>query len=94
MVKALADAEPSMSDEAKAVLAEARRLVEASMKYRALFDDERPEYQVRNFDAGWYQVKAVLKEYMPDELKAFRELVKTLAEKMRPAVYGLGFLRK
>ena len=64
------------------------------MKYRALFDDEHPEYQVRNFDAGWYQVKAVLKEYMPEELKKFRELVKTLAEKMRPAVYGLGFLRK
>ena len=94
MVKALADAEPFMSDEAKAVLAEARRLVRASMKYRALFDDEHPEYQVRNFDAGWYQVKAVLKEYMPEELKKFRELVRKLADRMRPAVYGLGFLRR
>ena len=46
------------------------------------------------FDAGWYQVKAILKEYMPEELKNFRELTKKLADRMRPAVYGLGFLRK
>lgn len=84
MVKALADAEPFMSDEAKAVLAEVRRLVRTSMKYRTLFDDEHPEYQV----------KAVLKEYMPEELKKFRELTKKLADRMRPAVYGLGFLWK
>ena len=94
MVKALAEAELFMSDEAKAVLAEARRLVRTSMKYRALFDDEHPEYQVKNFDAGWYQVKAVLKEYMPEELKKFRELTKKLADRMRPAVYELNFLRK
>ena len=94
MVMVLAEAEPFMSDEAKAVLTEARRLVRASMKYRALFDDEHPECQVRNFDASWYQVKAVLKEYMPEERKKFRELTKKLADRMRPAVYGLGFLRK
>lgn len=94
MVKALAEAEPFMSDEAKVVLAEARRLVRASMKYRELFDDEHPAYQVRTFDAGWYQVKAVLKEYMPEELKKFRELTKKLADRMRPAVYELNFLRK
>ena len=40
------------------------------------------------------QVKAVLKEYMPEELKKFRELAKKLTEKMRPAVYELGFLQK
>lgn len=43
---------------------------------------------------GWYQVKAILKEYMPNELKEFRELYKKLADKMRPMVYELGFLRK
>ena len=59
-----------------------------------MFDDEHPAYQVRTFDAGWYQVKAVLKEYMPDELKKFRELMKKLADRMRPAVYELNFLRK
>jgi hypothetical protein len=35
-----------------------------------------------------------LKEYMPEELKNFRELAKKLADRMRPAVYELGFLRK
>ena len=28
------------------------------------------------------------------ELKKFRELMKKLVDRMRPAVYGLGFLRK
>ena len=94
MVKVLAEAEQYMSDEARTVLAEARRLVRASMKYRTLFDDEHPEYQVKNFDASWYQVKAILKEYMPEELKKFRELTKKLADRMRPAVYRLSFLWK
>lgn len=41
-----------------------------------------------------YQIKAILKEYMKDELKEFNELYKKLAEKMLPMVYELGFLRK
>ena len=41
-----------------------------------------------------YQIKAILKKYMKDELKEFKELYKKLAEKMLPMVYELGFLRK
>ena len=82
----------SLSEEAKAVLDKATELVQKSMKFRQMFNDDHPEYQVLNFDAGWYQVKAILKEYMPNELKEFRELCKKLADKMRPMVYELGFL--
>ena len=42
---------------------------------------------------GWYQIKGVLKEYMPEALKEFNELFKKLADKMRPMVYELGFLK-
>lgn len=83
-----------LSDEAKVVLSKATELVQKSMKYRKLFDDEHSEYQVQNWDAGWYQVKAVLKEYMPNELKEFKELYAKLTDKIRPMVYELGFLRK
>ena len=42
---------------------------------------------------GWYQIKGMLKEYFPNELKEFNELYKALADKMRPMVYELGFLK-
>lgn len=87
--------ETRLSPEAQAVLNKASELVRKSFKYRRLFDAEKPEYQLtKAWDAGWYQVKAVLKEYMPDELKEFRALYKALGDKMRPLVYELGFLRK
>lgn len=40
-----------------------------------------------------YQIKALAKEYMPDLLKEFKEVYKALADKMRPMVYELGFLK-
>ena len=85
----------SLSPEAQAVLDKASELVRKSFKYRELFSEEHPEYQLdKCWDCGWYQVKALLKEYMKDELKEFRTLYKKLADKMRPQVYELGFLRK
>lgn len=84
----------TLSAEAQAVLDKANELLKKSMKYRKLFNDEHPEMQILNADAGWYQIKQMLKEYMPDELKEFKELYKKLAEKMKPAIYELGFLQK
>ena len=82
-----------LSQEAQAVLDKARELVRKSFKYRALFDDEHPEFQIMNWDASYYQLKAMWKEYMPQEYKEFTELYKKLADKMRPMVYELGFLK-
>lgn len=84
----------TLSAEAQAVLDKANELLKKSMKYRKLFNDEHPEVQIKNADAGFYQLKQMLKEYMPDELKEFKELYKKLAEKMKPAIYEFGFLRK
>lgn len=82
-----------LSDKAKEVLEMAKELVAKSMKYRQVFDEENEEYQIFNWDCGWYQVKAMLKQYMPNELKTFNELYKSFAEQLRPMVYELGFLK-
>ena len=82
-----------LSEEAKTVLDKAIELTKASFKYREMFDEEHPEYQIMNWDCGWYQIKGMLKEYMLEELKEFNELYKKLADKMRPMVYELGFLK-
>ena len=83
-----------LSPEAKAVLDKATDLVKKSFKYREMFNESHPEYQINNWDCGFYQIKALLKEFMPDDLKEFRNLYKQLADKMRPMVYELGFLKK
>lgn len=82
------------SDDAKAVYNKAKELVEKSFKYREMFNDEKSEYQINNWDCGWYQIKGLLKSYMPDELKEFNELYKAFGNRLRPMVYELGFLKK
>lgn len=83
-----------LSPEAKAVLDKATDLVKKSFKYREMFNESHQEYQINNWDCGFYQIKALLKEFMPDDLKEFRTIYKQLADKMRPMVYELGFLKK
>lgn len=91
--KWLNDHKIEISPEAQAVLDYATTLVEQSMKYRNVFNEDNENYQIMNFDCGWYQIKGMLKEYMPNELKQFNDLYKKLAEKMRPLVYEVGFLK-
>lgn len=82
------------SKESMDVLNKANEMVWKSFKYRELFNEEHPEYQILNADIGYYQLKALYKEYMKEDLEEFKELYKVLADKMRPMVYELGFLRK
>ena len=89
----LQEIKDDLSPEAKAVLDKATELVKSSFKYREMFNESHPECQINNWDAGWYQIKALLKEFMPDDLKEFRALYKQLADKMRQQVYELGFLK-
>ena len=83
-----------LSDDAKLVLDMATAILIDTMKYREDFNRKHPEYHINSWDAGWYQVKAVAKEYIPDKLKLFTELYKKLEDRMRPLVYELGFLYK
>lgn len=83
----------TLSPEAQKVLDKANDIVRNTFKYRELFDSEHPEYQIMNWDCGWYQVKALAKEYDKSEYEEFVKLYKALSDKMRPMVYTLGFLK-
>ena len=83
-----------LSSEAKAVLDKARELVAKSFKYRQMFNEEHPEYQVNVWDASYYQLKPIWKEYFKEDFEEFKALYKKLSEKMLPMVYELGFLGK
>ncbi len=85
--------EIQLSAEAQAVLDKAMELAEKSFPFRPLFNQEHPEYQIYNWDCGWYQIKGLLNAYMPNDLKEFSALFKQLSDKMRPMVYELGFLK-
>jgi len=84
----------TLSSEAQAVLDAANKLVVDSFKFRQDFDADYPEYQINNWDCGYYQLKAIWSLYMREEFKKFRDLYNALADKMRPMVYELGFLKK
>ena len=86
------------SPEAKAVLAEGKKLWQA---YFATTDVRavREELKLNRADVGWYQVRNALKkrndsgDYLPVSFKPFEEAYKTLTEKLQPMVYELGFLK-
>ena len=82
----------ALSPEAQKVLDKANEIVINTFKYRELFDSEHPEYQIMNWDCGWYQIKALAKEYAKSDYEEFVKLYKALGSKMRPMVYTLGLL--
>lgn len=83
----------TLSPEAQDVLNKASDIVRNTFKYRELFNQEHPEYQIMNWDCGWYQIKALAKEYAKSDYEEFVKLFKELENKMRPMVYTLGFLK-
>lgn len=83
----------TLSPEAQAVIDKANEIVRSTFQFRELFDGSHPEYQIMNWDCGWYQIKALAKEYGKNQLDDFNALYKALADKMRPMVYTLGFLK-
>lgn len=87
--------EIQLSPIAQKVLDKAVELTKKSFKYRKLFSEEHPEYQLdKCWDTGFYQLKALWKEYMKDEFDNFRKLYKEFSDCLRPQVYELGFLRQ
>ena len=81
-----------LSDDAKAVLDKATELVEQSMELRQVMANEHNHLD--SWDAGYAQLKLVWKEYFTEDFKEFRDLYKSLEDRMRPLVYELGFLMK
>lgn len=83
-----------LSPDAEFLLDYARAIIQESFKYRKVFNQEHPEYHINTWDAGWYQIKGLLKEYLPADLKEFNRLYKEFEDRMRPLVYELGFLKE
>lgn len=82
-----------LSETAKQLLSMATEMTIKSMKYRTLFESDHPDYHIHTWDAGYYQLKNLWKEYMPEDFKRFRDLFKQFGNELRPLVYSLGFLR-
>jgi len=84
----------SLSPDAKAVLDKATELLEKTFEYREMAADEHPDWCINAWDSGYYQVKLLLKQYLPADLKAFQVLYRQLEDRLREGVYDLGFLRR
>ena len=83
-----------LSPDAKEVLDMATELVKLTFDMREILHNEHPEYHLNAWDAGWYQIKLILKQFYPEKLKDFTKKYKDFEDRMRPLVYELGFLRK
>lgn len=82
----------NLSNDALDVLNMAKNLWELSMKKREEYHNIYPELNLQCWDAGWVQVKKLLKEYYPNELNKFRELYNVFDKRMREGVYKFRFL--
>ncbi len=98
MVKYLADKE--LSDEAKLVLEEGKKIWQAYFKYTDT-RTVRDELKLNRPDVGWYQIRKAIQErnkiggdFVPVDFKPFEKAYKNLGDKLQPQVYELGFLRK
>lgn len=83
-----------LSPDAKEVLDMATELVKKSFDMRKALHEEHPEYHLNTWDAGWYQIKLIIKQFYQEDAKIFAKKYKEFEDRMRPLVYELGFLRK
>lgn len=83
-----------LSPDAQELLDKATELIEKTFEYRRNMNESHPEYNLQCWDAGWYQIKIILKEYLSEDLKEFRVMYKAFEDRMREGVYKFGFLRE
>jgi hypothetical protein len=97
LVKYLKDKKLSL--EAKAVLAEGKKLWQAYFEHtdvRAI----RDELMLNRADVGWYQIRKALEnrnssgDFVPVSFEPFKETYSSLTDKLQPQVYELGFLKE
>lgn len=82
----------TLSAQAQKVLDMGCNLIRKSFQFRQKYDEENPNYQIMNWDCGWYQIKELAKEYMKDDFTNFQKEYKILSEEMSKKVYELGFI--
>lgn len=85
--------ESSFSKDAADVLNKAIELTIKTFPLREQLHEEHPEWHLHAWDAGWYQIKLILKKYFKDDLKEFNLLYKEFENRMREGVYKFRFLK-
>lgn len=85
---------PLLSPEATECLRLADGLLALSLPLREDYAAGKPELHLTTHDAGLYQLKHIFRDLFPTEWKAFQSALNRLADKMRPGVYDLGWLKK
>ena len=91
-------ANKTFSTEAKAVLAEGKKLWQAYFAHTDVHS-VREELKLNRPDVGWYQIRKALQarnssgDFAPVSFSAFETAYKALTEKLQPMVYELGFLK-
>ena len=85
----------NFTKEGQTIIDKAKELIVKSFKYRNEFNRLYPEYNVNTWDAGWYQIKAIIIKYkeFEEDMKLFNLMLTSLKNKMKPLVYELKFLK-
>lgn len=85
--------EGTMSEEATAVLELATKLLDSCFDQRSLYAEDYLEKSFNAWDAGWVQVRDLLRlSGRKDTLKEFNEVYEKLDRKMNGIIYKYGFL--
>jgi len=78
-----------LSPKAMKVLEEGLKIYHSFYKQLANLDISK--WKIDYIDAGWYQIRNALKDKY--NFAEFKSAYNVLADKLRPQVYSLGFLR-
>ena len=94
LYKIIEDHKEFMSPIAIELLERFKAMLEITMPIRKLEHELHPEYHLKSWDAGWYQIKIIMKQYFEDQYKDFMKLFKELEDEIIPMVYKVGFLKR
>ena len=86
--------ETTFSPDAQKILDMAKELTKKSFEEREDYGDEHPKYHLHCWDAGYAQLKPMLKERYKEDYDAFVVAYKEFENRMRTGVYKFGFLKE
>jgi hypothetical protein len=82
-----------ISEDAASLLDAGNKLVRSTFESRLDFDTKRPEIQIGNWDAGWWQLKELWKSVDKSGFKELLQVRKVLEDTIRSRSYELGWFR-
>jgi hypothetical protein len=82
-----------LSSLAKDVLRETTDAFERSFRYRKSFDKKNPERHLHTWDAGWQQLKPLIKEHSKRSFKRFLKTYGDFEKQLRDQVYAFNLLK-